>query len=58
MTPAVLWSRDDFSDNMFMALTKITRKAEDDGFLPYTILGMYLGLLPVFTALIINQLTV
>ena len=43
---------------MFMALTKITRKAEDDGFLPYAIFGMYLGLLPVFTALIINQSTV
>ena len=43
---------------MFMAFTKITRKAEDDDFLTYAILGMYLGLLPVFTALIINQLTV
>tara|TARA_B100001123_G_C15263731_1_gene1007594 strand:+ start:1164 stop:1295 length:132 start_codon:yes stop_codon:yes gene_type:complete len=43
---------------MLMALTKITHKAEDDGFMPYAILGMYLGLLPVFTALIINQLTV
>lgn len=44
------------NEKVAQAVQHINLAAERDSVAPYTILGIYLGLLPVFAALVINRL--